>query len=295
MREEMLTKNSIHNPRLGIRLMLQAAIAFSIMGIFVKLLGHRVPSLQIVFYRSLIGLILTIFYARHQSISIVGKHHFLLILRGFSGFIALIFFFYAIVNLPLGTAILLNYTAPFFVILFSFIWMREKVSFSKISIILMSFCGVFLLMQGDNLEWNRASFSAVASAFFAGLSYTTIRSIKEKESHLTIIFYFTLISTILSGVVCLNHFILLDMKDLCLLLCTGVVAFYAQIWLTQAYRYAKASVVSPFSYLTPMLAYCYGLIFWQEKISILGGMGIALILLGGFLLTQSTKYVNQQK
>lgn len=291
----MTPKHSINNSRLGIRLMLQAAVTFSIMGVFIKLLNHRIPSLQIVFYRSLIGLLLTLFYARSKSRPILGKHHFLLIQRALSGFAALIFFFYAILNLPLGTAILLNYTAPFFAILFSFVWMREKVSLHRLSLIFMSFCGVFLLIQGENLSWNRASFSALASAFFAGLAYTTIRSIKNKESHLTIIFYFTFISTILSCFFCFQHFIIPSIRDLLLLFCVGTTAFYAQIWLTKAYRYAKASVVSPFSYVTPMLSYCYGLIFWNEKISTIGGIGIFLILTGGFLLNKTTQKTTQQK
>lgn len=277
---------SFSKPHLnGIRLMIQASASFSIMTLCVKLIGSRLPIFELVFFRSLIGMLMIAFLIRRKKISFLGQHRTKLILRGISGFLALASFFYTIPRLPLGTAVLLNYTAPFFVVILSRIFLREKTTAAVFWLTVLSFTGVYLLLGGQTRIDPAVAFIGLLSAFFAGIAYVTIRSIKHHESPLTVIFYFTLISTLGSAALCLPEFKWPSMIDWLCIAGMAAGAFWGQLWLTIALRRAPAPLAAPFSYLTPLLAFLYGLIFWGETLSAVSLTGVVLILTGGCLVS----------
>jgi drug/metabolite transporter (DMT)-like permease len=277
----------------GIRLMLQASFAFSIMAFCVKLASRTLPSFEIVFFRSFIGMVMILVLIRLKRVSLWGMDHKIMIARGLSGFAALALFFYTIGRLPLGMAMLLNYTAPIFVALFAVSFLDERVSWTLLGLILLAFAGVYLLVS-DQAAVAMASHDKTAvllgllSAAFAAVAYVLIRKIKHNESPLTVIFYFTAIST------CGSLFFLPftdcrwpDLSTWSILLLLGVSAYFGQVWLTVALRRARASLVTCFSYLAPLLAFLYGFLFFGEAISWRGIAGAGLIVLAGCLISYS--------
>lgn len=269
----------------GIRLMIQAAAALSLMALCVKSISKEIPSIEIVFFRSLFGLLLICALIRRKKVSFLGKHRFQLCLRGISGFLALAAFFYTIPRLPLGTAVLLNYTAPLFVVLLSRIFLKEKTTLLTFFLTLISFGGIYLLLKGQSAIDMRVGFIGLLSAMLAATAYVTIRSIKHHESPLTIIFYFTGISTLGAGAWMLPGFVMPQGIDRLYILGTGISAFLGQLWLTIALRRAPAPLVAPFSYLAPMLSFIYGVIFWQENLTFISVIGVCLIISGGSLIS----------
>lgn len=277
---------SFSKPHLnGIRLMIQASASFSIMALCVKLIGTRLPSFELVFFRSLIGLIMIALLIRQKKVSFWGQHHTKLILRGISGFLALTCFFYTIPHLPLGTAVLLNYTAPFFVVVLSRFFLREKTTPAVFWLTVLSFAGIYLLLAGQVEIKTHAGLIGLLSAFLAGIAYVTIRSIKHHESPLTVIFYFTLISSAGSAVLCMREFRWPELIDWLYIAGMATGAFWGQLWLTIALRRAPAPLVVPFSYLAPLLAFLYGLIIWKETLTWVSMTGVLLILTGGCLIS----------
>ena len=97
--------------------MIVAGVLFSLMGAFVKLGSVYFSSAELVFYRSLIGLLVIYLIIKTQQKSLATPYWKMHVWRGVSGFIALMFFFTAISQLPLATAITLNYTSPLFLAL----------------------------------------------------------------------------------------------------------------------------------------------------------------------------------
>ncbi len=252
----------------------------------VKIATQRLPALEVVFFRSFLGSGMLVFWMIRKKASFFGKpkQRRELILRGISGFLALTLHFYTISLLPLGTAVMLNYTAIIFVALFAMLFIGEKPGAFLISMILISFVGVYFLVsptvsvgKGNEL----AIFLGILSAVFASVAVLAIRVVSNKESPLTIIFYFTAISTIGSLFYLPFGFKWPDAKEAIALVIIAVGSFYGQLWMTMAYRQAPASLVAPFSYLTPLLSFIFGLIFWNEKVTPLNFLGAVLILLGG--------------
>lgn len=270
--------------------MCQASLAFSVMVIGVKMAVATLPALEVVFFRSLLGTLMLALLMVRKEISFVGKpeHRKLLLLRGISGFLALTLHFYTLSLLPLGTAVILNYTAIIFVALLAGVLFGEKPGSLLIAMTLLSFAGVYLLVGADfrvDAEQGLSVFLGILSAIFAAVAVLTIRKIGHRESPFTVIFYFTALSTVGSLFYLPLGFKWPGVTEWLSLLLVAVGSFYGQIWMTIAYRRAPASLVAPFAYVTPLLAFFYGVAFWKEMPAAASMLGAALIILGGTLIS----------
>ena len=267
--------------------MVKASLGFSLMVLCMKFASKNLPSLEVVFFRSVIGSIMIYAIIVKNKSSVFGTtSRSLMIWRGITGFIALSLHFYTIEHLPLGTAVMLNYTAPIFTALLAVIFLREKLSTFLALMILVSFAGVYLLVgpELDSLNLGMVLLGLL-SAVFVGIVYVVIRAIRDKESPFTIIFYFTLVSTVGSVFFLPFGFKWPNAWDWLLLLGVGVGSFYGQWLFTLSLRYAPASLVSPFAYLTPLLSFISGLLFFNEKLTPFSLAGAALIILSGCLIS----------
>ena len=127
--------------------MLVAAFFFAIMGTLVKIGGETFTSPELVFYRSLFGLVFIFILARKHDLRlktpVLGKQ----LARSIIGFISLVMFFYAISQLPLATAITLNYTSPLFMAIFASFMLHERPRKILILAIILCFVGVAMLLR----------------------------------------------------------------------------------------------------------------------------------------------------
>ena len=98
----------------GLRYMIAAAFFFSLMSLQVKLVGQRLHSSEIVFFRALLSLLFTYVLLRRAGVPVWGHRKGLLVLRGTFGFIALSCFFFALTRLPLADVTVLHFTNPVF-------------------------------------------------------------------------------------------------------------------------------------------------------------------------------------
>jgi len=268
----------------GIRLMSQSALCFSVMALCVKYLSASLSPFQIVFFRSFFGMLIVLPVIWQKKVSLWGDERLKLTTRGICGFLALILHFYTIAKMELGMAIMLNYTAPIFTVIFSFFFLKERPSFSLCLLILLSFTGVVLLNMRSHAAWDTYVWLALLSSVSAAFAYLSIRTIRHRESPYTVIFYFTMIST--AG----SLFFLKEWKwpawgEWGLIAGVVVFSFYGQVWMTTALRRAPAYLVTPFSYLHPVLAFLYGWLLWGDAVTWTIAAGIFLIVGSGSLIS----------
>ena len=105
-----------------------ASLCFSLMTVCVKLIDSKISIYQLVFFRSLFSLIITSLILQRKKIDIWGRNKPLLILRGLLGTIALMCIFYAIRNMPLSIATVIQYTYPIFISIFASFIIKEKIT-----------------------------------------------------------------------------------------------------------------------------------------------------------------------
>ena len=266
--------------------MIVAGLLFGLMGVFVKLGAPYFSSAELVFYRSIIGLVVIFGIVRAQGLSLATPHVASHLWRGLSGFLALMLFFYAISALPLAAAITLNYTSPLFLALLLTLWLKENPHWRLIGAILLGFLGVILLLRPSlHPEQIKGGLMGLASGFLAGFAYLNVKQLGAMgEPEWRVVFYFTLFSTIGAGAWMLLHeFHAVSWQTLPILIGLGTTATLAQLAMTRAYRIGNTLVVASLAYTTVIFASLFGILFWHEWLSPLSWLGIGLIVSSGVL------------
>jgi drug/metabolite transporter (DMT)-like permease len=292
-------------PNLGSLWMLLAALGFALMGALVKLGATKFSSSELVFYRSLFGLITVSLYLRSQKLSLATPVLFKQMSRALVGFASLVLFFYAIAHLPLATAMTLNYTSPLFLALLSPFLLQEPLKRTLLLALTIGFIGVSLLLKPTLNSGNALAGSlGLLSGLGAAWAYVHVKQLGQlNEPDTRTVFYFTLVSTVLAGLwmlmapqlhgldgissELLSGFHRLNWQDMPLLIGLGATATVAQLAMTRAYRTGDTLVVASLAYTTVVLASLFGVLWWGEQLSIGDCLAISLIVLSGLISLRS--------
>lgn len=266
--------------------MLVAGLLFGLMGVFVKLGAAHFSHVELVFYRSFFGLLLSYAILRHQGDSIATKHWRTHLLRGISGSVALALFFYCITVLPLATAVTLNYTAPLFLTIFTMLILKDKFHLPLTTAIALGFCGVVLLLRPAlHQDQLLPGLLGLISGFLAGVAYLNVKQLGMiGEPDTRTVFYFSLTATAGSGAWMLFDTVhAITLQGFAILLGLGSTATLAQLAMTRAYRTGKTLVVGSLAYSTIVFASLFGMLLWGETLPLSSWLGMALIIAGGVL------------
>jgi len=266
--------------------MVVAGALFGLMALFVKLGADHFSSAELVFYRSLLGLLVIGAIARGQGLPLATRHLKGHLWRGVSGLASLASYFYCITVLPLATAVTLNYTSPLFVALLTTLLLRERLHWPLGVAVALGFAGVVVLLKPTLQEGQfAAGLLGLTSGFFACVAYLNVRQLgRLGEPDWRVVFYFTLVSTALSGLWLLHQGVhALTLERAPLLLGLGVSATLAQLALTRAYRTGATLVVSSLSYSTVVFSSLFGVLFLGEFLPPSGWLAVGLIVAAGLL------------
>jgi len=264
--------------------MLVAGFLFACMGVLVKLGAEYFSNIELVFYRSFIGLIVIYAIMRQRGGTLATPHWASHLWRGVSGSIALLLFFYCITVLPLATAVTLNYTSPLFLTVLMMMVVKERFHAPLTIAIALGFVGMILLLH-PTLERNQIipGVLGLTSGFFAGIAMLNVRELgRSGEPAWRIVLYFSLIATLISGVAMLFDTVHpITLQSLPILLGLGSSATLAQLALTRAYSTGKTLVASSLSYSAVVFATIFGILLWHETLSLSSWLGMALIISSG--------------
>jgi drug/metabolite transporter (DMT)-like permease len=179
--------------RRGLWLMVASAAWFALMAGIAKRWLADTPIQAVVLSRGLLMSLTFIALARQRGVSLIGRQHRLLFTRGALGYVALSCYFWSVQHLPLGDAVLLQYTHPLFVGLLAPWLLRERTGARHWWIVLVAFLGVALVV-GPTGELRGVTFIALSGALCSGLAYITIRHLAATEHPLTIMVWFPLLT-----------------------------------------------------------------------------------------------------
>lgn len=274
---------------------LVSCIFFAAMSAVIKYSAVKVSLFEIVFYRSLINLVIMsgLIVIKKQTFKTKNfKGHFT---RSTIGMIAMLMGFYALVHLPLATASSLTYTNPIFQTIIAFFQNTIKVTKALILTVILGFLGCLILLNPklSGLD-HTAIIVGIAAGFFTALAYFNVgKLIRAGESGLLVVFYFSLICSIFSFLLILldGGFSWLNIHDVALVLMIGIFGTVGQITLTQAYGHGNPIVVGTLSYTQIVFAAILGYLIFSETISIYSSIGIALILIAGLVSLKYSKKV----
>ena len=266
--------------------MLVAGLLFACMGVLIKFGSTHFSSNEIVFYRSFFGLLFVVGMLVKMRISHITLHWRSHLWRSLSGSIAMMLFFYCITTLPLATAITLNYTSSLFLTVLTLVVFKDRFHLPVTVCLGLGFCGVVLLLHPTfEREQFVSGLMGLASGFLGAVALLNVRQLGQLgEPAVRVVFYLNLVATLISGISMtqgeVHH---VTINYLPLLIGIGLSATLAQLALTRAYSTGHTQVVSALSFSTIAFASLFGLLFWNETLSLSGWLGIALIIASGVL------------
>lgn len=240
----------MNNRSKGIVLIIISAFGFAMMSTFVKLAGD-LPSFQKTFFRNIVSLVIAFLLILKHKESYFGKKDSqkLLILRSTLGTLGIVLNFYAIDKLAtISDANILNKLSPFFVVIFSALFLKEKINIKQIVALTIAFIGVLFIVKPTFNFTIIPALAGVLGGICAAGAYTTLRRLGEKEKHYTIVFYFSLFSSIVVAPFVIVTYTHMEWIQLIYLLLAGVFASVGQFGITLAYKYAPAKEISIFDY-----------------------------------------------
>ncbi|POZ60330.1 DMT family transporter [Chromobacterium alticapitis] len=272
--------------RLGSGWMVVAAVFFALMGLFVKLGAKHFSSTELVFWRTLIG-VLTLggaaLWRRERFATPLLRYH---LQRGVIGYASLLMSFYAIAHLPLATASTLTYTSPMFLALLSVVLLKEKLPRQAMAGLALGFIGVVVLLKPTlSGEVWFAGLLGLVSGFLAGWSYLHVRELgRQGEAEWRVVFYFALISTV-GGLLLLSleRWHPVTLENVWLLLGVGGAATVAQLAMTRAYKVGRKLAAANLSYLTVVFSCLLGALAWGDALTADSLLAMGLIIVSGML------------
>ena len=233
----------LSNRTKGIIFIMMSAFGFAMMSAFIKLAGD-LPSFQKTFFRNIVSVIVALSLILKHKGSFFGKkeNQKLLIARSTFGTIGILLNYYAIDRLVLSDANMLNKLSPFFVIIFSAIFLKEKIKTNQIIALVVAFIGaLFIIKPSFSFEMIPA-LAGTLGGISAAAAYTCVRSLGGKEKPDTIVFYFSLFSSAVTLPLMLISYKPMSVIQLTYLILAGIFASLGQFGITFAYKFAPGKI-----------------------------------------------------
>ena len=264
---------------LPIYYMIYSVIAFSIMYIIVTYL-NRFSVYQIVFFRAIGSLSLIIPLIIKKKIPILGNNKRLLLLRSILGVFSMTLFFISIKYLGVGLSVSIRYLSPLFATIFALIFLKEKVKLIQWFFILLALSGVYFVKGFEQNISSVGVLFALLSAISIGLIFVITSKIGNSENSLVIVNYFMFLTLVFGAFTSFSYWIIPNLKELLLLLFSGVFGFIGVFYMTKSFQNSKVNLVVPIKYLEVFLAIIIGFFYFDENYTIFTLIGVILILIG---------------
>lgn len=277
--------------------MLAASLLFSLTMVFAKLLSHSMGSVEVTFWRNAIGLVVLLLVVLRKPIQNQGGRPLTLMFRGIIGTVALLTFFYTISATSLSHAIVYAKTEPIFTALLAFFLLGEKLTAKAVFSIFIGFVGVAVL---SGLDFDYLHIMGILTGFLSALAYTSVRALKAHYDARTVVLSFMFFGVLIPCLLmvaaqfytsqyfafALSPFVMPQGNDWIWIILMGFAAAYGQLFMTRAYFYAKAGLISTVSYSVVLFASLFGIALGDVVPTAIILTGAVLIVLSGILLSR---------
>lgn len=282
-------------PVRGILLKLCSVVILVVMSSIIKAYSDDVPSGEAVFFRSFFAIPVILIWVTFRGELSSGLRVTRLmshVWRGGIGTCAMMLYFAGLGMLPLPEVTAIGYAAPLMVVVLAAIFLGEKVRAFRITAVVVGLIGVLVVLSprlsafGSVVD-ERAQLGAMVvltSAFFVALSQVVLRRIVETERTAAIVFYYSIIASVLSLATFPFGWVMPDAEVFAMLVLAGLMGGIGQIFLTTSYRHADVSVIAPFDYASMILALLIGYFVFDEVPTLVMLSGASLVILAGVMI-----------
>ena len=253
--------------------MLLAILCVDMYMVVIKFLGDEYTVIQLAVFRNIAGVIplfiLILFTKEYLSVfkNLSNKFLVLSFFRGL-GFLSMnIFIFISVINLEFATAMVLTFSSPFFIVILSIIFLKDKVGIYRWSAIFIGFFGVVLIMRPTSDIFNYYSIFPILTAIAWAFTVIILKFIPQGHSTAKIQLYtliFNVTGAVILFLITTGHTEIKSTQDFLLMILTGILGGTAAILFIYAYRLISASKMASFEYFGIPSSFVLGWLFFNE-------------------------------
>lgn len=284
------------NPLRAITLKVVSVAVFVGMSSFIKAAG-QLPVGQIVFFRSFVAILpilLVLAWQRELRTALHTAHPFSHIARGVVGVVSMMLGFFALTRLPLPEAITLNYAQPLLVVVFSALFLHERIRVHRwsavgvglLGVVIISWPKLTLFTSGGGMQSEQAAgvLAALASAALSAIAMLLVRRLVQTESSSSIVLWFSLTASTVALLTIPFGWEALSWLQVGLLVGAGICGGVGQILMTESYRHAEASTVAPFEYTSMLLGIAVGYLAFGDVPTVYTIVGGVIVVAAGIFI-----------
>ena len=283
----------------GILLMMAGQLSFAVNDTFVKLAVKNIEVdssiFSVIFTRGsittlLLGLYLIIIERKNLiNILTIKRFH----IRGLYEVLTALFFFTALILLPIAEVYTLLMTNPFFVTIFAFLFLKEKVGIRRWAAVIIGFVGVLVVINPQNLDFNYIFLLPIISAIFLTIRDIATKTLATKSNNVEITFITALLITIFAGLASLFFGYHVTLKETPHILISSVFVLFGYLFSVMTVYYAPLSLTASARYSVIIFGIIFGYFILNEVPSSNMIFGAIIISLSGLFVIKREKEIGK--
>lgn len=260
------------------------------MAMLVKVLGNRLSSFEILFFRSLIGFLFVLpLFARNPLEPFRTKRLGMHFLRGSSGALGNACFFWTITHMALADSMALQFSRPLFMLPLAVLFLGEVVGWRRSMVAVVGFVGILLYARPFTAGFDPSAFIGASGALFGGLVVLGIKSLAKTEPTRVIMFYYGVWNSLFALVPALFLWVSPTVPELALLVIIGFLGIAGQSMITHGFTQGDATALVPLDYSRIVYSAALGFLVFGEIPGPWSLLGMALIVAASLHLVLTEK------
>jgi drug/metabolite transporter (DMT)-like permease len=277
----MIDVNGIPSPIRAALWMVGTLLSFAAMAIAVREVSPALGVFEILFFRSVVGLVVTLLLIQRAGWGAVAtRHPGLQIARNVVHFGGQFGWTYGVLLIPLAQAFAIEFTTPIWTALMATLFLGERFTRPRMFAIVVGFVGILVVLRPDTGAINGAALAVLASSFGYAASNTMTKRLTREDAPLAIIFYMSVVQLPLGLVPALFEWATPALADIPWFIFLGIAGLAAHFCMARAFLLADATFVVPIDFLRLPLIAWIGFVFYGEDLEMATLIG-AMVIFGG--------------
>jgi drug/metabolite transporter (DMT)-like permease len=253
----------------------------------VKHVGKDIPSVQMVFFRSLVAIaVIMPFMLRSGLAGFRTKRPGLHLFRTLMGTLGMFCVFYAFAHLPLAETVAIVFSRPLFAVWLAIVFLGETVGWRRITAAMVGFAGVMVMVRPGTAAFDPASLFAVTAAVTAGSIAVIIKKMSATESTSSIILWFSVGSAVITAIPAIIVWVPPTPIQWAYMILIGITGASGMVALTKGFSTGETSFVTPFDYSRLLYATALGLFIFGETPDAWSVVGALIIVASGYYIAR---------
>ena len=265
--------------------MFGATVVLACMHGMVRFLGTDLHPFVIAFYRNLFGFIAVLPLVLRAGVAgLKTAKPGIMLLRGISGIIAMLTWFYGLATVPTAEATALSFTAAIFSALAAFVFLSERMRVRRWLAIGGGFIGVLVVLQPNSENYTPYMLLVLVSCVFWGLSVTIVKYLTRTDSTTSIVAWMSILITVLSLPAAALFWQWPDPDQFILLGIMGVLGTLGHLGMARALSLADTTAVMSIDFMRLIWAALIGFYFFSDPFELNTWIGAVIIFSSGLYI-----------